>query len=152
MDIQISSPYKKSSNLLRAVTARWKRFAASYKDNAKILIALVDDSMMKELNGRFKNLEKTTNVLSFEMNQTDPEDGSFILGEIIVCVDTAKREALHAGMPVCDRLTELFIHGLVHLSGYDHTINKREAVRMRRKEKELMKEFSMIDKKSGKRV
>ena len=152
MDLQISSPYKKSSNLLRDVAARWKRFAASYKDNARILVALVDDVTMKGLNRRFKNLEKTTNVLSFEIDQTDPEDGAFILGEIIVCVDTAKREALYAGMPVCDRLTELFIHGLVHLSGYDHTINKREALRMRRKEKKLMKEIAMIDKKSLKRA
>ena len=151
MDIQISSLYK-NNDLLRAVTALWKRFAASYKDDAKILVALVDDSTMKGLNGRFKNLEKTTNVLSFEMDQTDPEDGTFILGEIVVCVDTAEREALHAGMSVYDRLTELFIHGLVHLSGYDHTINKKEALRMRRKEKELMKEIAMIDKMSPKRA
>ncbi len=107
---------------------------------------------MKELNLRFKKLKKTTNVLSFQIDQADPEDGKFVIGEVIISVDTAEREAAQAGMNVRERLTELFIHGLVHLSGYDHTINKKEAVKMRRKEKELMKRITMIEEKYTKRA
>ncbi len=152
MDIQISCQYKKNSNLLRVVSAQLKRFAASVQDNTKIFVAFVDDPVMKELNLRYKKLDKTTNVLSFEINQTDPQDGALIIGEIIVSVDTAKTEAANAGLHAYDRLTELFIHGLVHLSGYDHTINKKEAVRMKRKEKELMEKIHTIEKNRRRRA
>jgi rRNA maturation RNase YbeY len=129
-----------------------RRFASSVKGNAKIYVAFVDDPTIQELNRSFKNLKNATNVLSFEINQEDPEDGTFIIGEIIVSVDTAKTEAADAGMPAVDRLTELFIHGLVHLSGYDHTINKKEAVRMKRKEKELMEKIHTIEKNRKRRA
>ncbi len=152
MDIQISCQYKKNSNLLRIVSARLKRFAASFKDNKKIFVAFVDDATIQDLNFRFKKLKKTTNVLSFQIDQTDPEDGKIIIGEVVVSVDTAAREAARARMNIHERLTELFIHGLVHLTGYDHTRSSKEAIKMRRKEKELMKRVAMIEKTYYKRV
>lgn len=146
MDIQISCQYKKNSSFLKAVSKQLKRFGNNLdsNNNNKISVVFVDDLAIKELNIRFRHLDKPTNVLSFELGQIDPEDYKTVIGEIIISVDTAKKEASRAGMTLRKRLIELFIHGYVHLLGYDHTKNKREAIRMKRKEKALIKEFQMI--------
>ncbi len=134
---------------MQSVSARLKKSAPFLDGAKKVFVAFVDDATIQGLNEQFKHVKAPTNVLSFEINQTDPEDGMLILGEVIVSVDTAQREAAHAEMPARDRLTELFIHGLVHLLGYDHTINRREAARMRRKEKGFMHRMNTAGYRSG---
>ncbi len=141
MDIQVSFNCKRNSSVLKPVSDGLERFAAAFDKEIKVYVAFVDDSIIRALNMRFKKRDKPTNVLSFEINQKDPEDDKVIIGEIIISVDTAKREADNADMPVCRRLEELFVHGFVHLLGYNHTGNKAEAGRMKKKETALMKKF-----------
>ncbi len=136
---------------MRSVCARLEK-SAPLIDADKVLVVFVDDPTIRELNERFKNVKSATNVLSFEINQTDPEDGRNVLGEIIVSVDTAQREAENAGMPARDRLIELFVHGFVHLLGYDHTAGRQEAARMRRKEQQILHHMNQARQRSGKRA
>lgn len=148
MDIQISFLYKKNNKALIAVSERLKKFAAKLNSNNKVLVDFVDDTTIMGLNKRFKGLDKPTNVLSFELNQSDPEDGTLTLGEIVISVDTAKKEAIYARISLNRRLLELFVHGYVHLLGYDHTLNKNEYIRMKKKENFFLRMIFSEKKKS----
>jgi probable rRNA maturation factor len=142
MDIQISSRYRKNRGTLKSVSTRLERLAALMDAGTKVYVVFVDDPEMHGLNLRFKKKDKTTNVLSFPINQPDPEDGKLTIGEIIISVDTAVKEARYAGIPVDTRLEALFVHGLVHLLGYDHTRGKKQAVQMSQKEALLLKQLN----------
>lgn len=126
--------------------------AAGLLDNGtKLFLAFVGDGDIRKLNATFKSSNRPTNVLSFETCGVDPEDCALTLGEIVVSVDTAKREALRAGMPLRDRLEELVVHGMVHLLGYDHTIGRAESAKMRARERLLLRRLRTRDKRPGKR-
>ncbi len=151
MDIQISFIYRKNNNILKSVSATLKRFAAIMNDRARVYVAFVDDPAIQKLNMQFRKRHKPTNVLSFEINQKDPEDGRIVMGEIIISVDTAAREAGKAGITLSERLEELFVHGYVHLLGYDHTRSRTDAMKMKNKEQILIKKIDMYKKKYNKR-
>jgi probable rRNA maturation factor len=90
-------------------------------DNREIDLLLVDDKEIQELNNAYLGLDKPTNVLSFAM--TEGEFGNInpqILGDIVISVETAYREALISHMDLMDELEFLLIHGLLHLLGYNH--------------------------------
>lgn len=82
-----------------------------------------------------------TNVLAFPLS----EDESEFLAEIIISVETAAREARGAGISREERLAELLVHGILHLLGYDHR-DRRESGKMRRKEREILKEIKKSEK------
>ncbi len=147
MDIQISSRCRKNSGSLRAVAVRLRRFAAVFDDAVKVYVVFAGDPVVRELNLRFRHKDAATNVLSFSLDQADPEDGRLILGEIVISVDTAAREAEAAGMPLERRIEALFVHGFVHLLGYDHEKGGRMALRMREKEGTIMELLAMQGRK-----
>jgi probable rRNA maturation factor len=62
-----------------------------------------------------------------------------LLGDVVISVDTAHREAEEAGMAMQERLNQLLIHGILHLVGYDHVNSNQEAKAMERKSNELIK-------------
>lgn len=77
-------------------------------------IVLSSDRVVKRLNGRHRGRNKPTNVLTFE-----PPPG-FPGGEIILALETVRREAAASGKPVSDHLLHLIVHGVLHLGGHDH--------------------------------
>jgi pyridoxine 5-phosphate synthase len=106
---------------------------------AEVSIVLMGDAEMTGYNELYRKKKGPTNVLSFPARQTD--DGFVIpeaeLGDVLISVDTAKREAVEQGHTLHRRLLELIIHGLLHLTGYDHERSEEEALRMWDFEKEL---------------
>lgn len=98
---------------------------------------------MRSLNRKYRGKDKTTDVLSFSYRE-----GRFshiqphFLGDIVISVPRAARQAAIAGHPVSREIKILLIHGLLHLLGYDHERSEREARRMKRKELELQKILS----------
>ena len=105
----------------------------------EISISFVDDENIKQLNKQYLGKEKATNVLSFSLQEG--EYGGMnpqILGDIIVSVDTAKRDALYGKLTIAQEIDFLIIHGILHLLGYNHeNTTKKETNKMRQKEKEL---------------
>jgi probable rRNA maturation factor len=109
---------------------------------------------MRALNRRYRNKNKTTDVLSFALREGMTEGvadgiagavGSAVLGDIVISVDTARRQAVEYSMTVKEELLRLLIHGLLHLFGYDHEhVTQREAKRMRRKERFLFSKSSRL--------
>lgn len=75
-------------------------------------VAFVDSERMKELNLQYRNINKPTDILSFPLSDTE--------GEIYLCLSEAKKEAKKFDRKPDNFLKFLFIHGLVHLKGYDH--------------------------------
>lgn len=90
-------------------------------DGAEISIVLCDDAFIADLNRKWRQLDKPTNVLSF------PSGGAVaatpVLGDIVIAYETAAREAAEAGKPLRDHVAHLLAHGFLHLIGYDHIVD-----------------------------
>jgi probable rRNA maturation factor len=92
---------------------------------AELCVKLVDEATMAELNERWMEKEGPTDVLAFPMDELrpglvneEPEEG--VLGDLVLCVSVAERQAAEAGHPVQDEVQLLTVHGILHLLGYDH--------------------------------
>jgi len=94
-------------------------------------IAFVSDSKIRQLNRQFRGVDKTTDVLSF------PIDDEGNLGDIAISVETAVRQAKENGLTLNGEIAQLILHGLLHLCGYDHESDNGEMnrveLRLRRK-------------------
>ncbi len=105
-------------------------------------ILMVDDQEISWLNEHYRHKSGPTNVLSFPMSDGAGEDLSLVpvreLGDIVISVDTAWREAIEFNQSLHERLTWLITHGLLHLLGYDHEVSEADAVIMQDKEQELL--------------
>ena len=119
--------------------------------NAEVVVTLVSDRRMTDLNSRFRGYNKTTDVLSFPMDETDVPPGfPKVLGDVIISTERARHQAEERalenngkGYSVLDELTFLMIHGMLHLLGFDH-LNTRDAEVMERRELEIFRSFSDI--------
>jgi probable rRNA maturation factor len=85
----------------------------------ELSIALVDDESMRELNRKFRRRNKTTDVLTF------PGDGP-LLGEIVISVDQARRQAADEKHSLATEVRYLILHGILHAMGYDHETDRGE--------------------------
>jgi probable rRNA maturation factor len=90
----------------------------------ELSIVLVSDAQIKRLNKLYRNKDKPTDVLSFPIGEK--VNGWLILGDIVISVDTAKRQAQELGYSLEEELKRLLVHGLVHLLGYDHELGEEE--------------------------
>ena len=114
--------------------------------DGELSILLVDDPRIEQLNRKYLNREGPTNVIAFPMRE-----GSFgdlnpqLLGDVVISTDTAASEAVVADIPTETRITELLIHGILHLFGYDHENDEQEACRMEQKSSELISVVSGLN-------
>ena len=106
----------------------------------ELSILIVDDSQIGSLNKKYLNREGTTNVIAFPMQEGQFSDvNPQLLGDIVISVETACKEGELSGISMEERLTQLLVHGILHLFGYDHEKIEREARRMEAKSEELLK-------------
>ncbi|GAB6073407.1 rRNA maturation RNase YbeY [Nautilia lithotrophica] len=101
-----------------------------------IELILTDDKEIKEINKQFRNKDKATDVLSFPLEAMP----GMPLGSIVISIDNAKKGAEEFGHSVDDEIRLLFLHGLLHLLGYDHETDNGE---MRAKEEEIIKKLNL---------
>jgi probable rRNA maturation factor len=112
------------------------------RTEAELSVMLVDDRRIARLNREFLQREGPTNVIAFPM-----QEGRFaeltpnLLGDVVISVDTAAREAERAGIAFERRLIELLVHGVLHLCGYDHEHDPAQARRMAAKSRALMRKI-----------
>jgi probable rRNA maturation factor len=88
--------------------------------DAELAIVLSDDEALHELNLNFREVDASTDVLSFPANEPDPETGAPYLGDIIISVERAQEQAGAAGHALEAELQLLVVHGVLHLLGHDH--------------------------------
>lgn len=105
----------------------------------ELSILLVNDTRMAELNKTYRQKAGPTNVLAFAMQEgAEVEIGQDLLGDVIISIDTAAREAKQDNTTTHHRIKFLLIHGLLHLLGYDHERSETAAGLMEREEKILL--------------
>ncbi len=126
---EIKSDYKKSLKKIARLVLK----ELDVPKDTELSITLTDDIQMRELNRSYRQIDRTTDVLSFP--QSEGPDFT-LLGDIIISIDTAKRHSVSYGVSLHEELKKLIIHGILHLLGHDHK-KKKETQVMRKKEKEL---------------
>ena len=100
--------------------------------NANVNVILCSDETVKNLNRDYRHLDKVTDVLSFEYHE------DFLLGEIYIAKAQVERQAPKYGNTFYKELERVYVHGLLHLLGYDH-IKQKDRVKMRARECEFLK-------------
>lgn len=117
--------------------------ALGYADT-ELSVTLVSDAAMAELAARFGREERPTDVLAFSLLEgAGAEFRGDCLGDVVVSVETAERQARARGASLDDELRDLVIHGILHVLGMDHE-NQGDARRMRALEDHLRWELSRI--------
>ena len=113
---------------------------------AELSILFVGDKKMTELNSAYRGKNKTTDVLSFEAGiPVDIQEGPHILGDIVISIPKAESQAQTANIEFYDELCRLLIHGVLHLTGYDHEVSPYMARKMRKKEQEIFNALKTMD-------
>ena len=103
----------------------------------ELSILLVNDREMRALNRRYRGIDRTTDVLAFAQQEGAGATPDGLLGDVVISVDTARRQAGDAGSSLGAEADRLLIQGLLHLLGYDHDRSAAEARRMQRRERML---------------
>ncbi len=123
---------------------KWLLTASKIKDHT-VSVVLLDDAQMAGFNKKYRNKDGPTNVLSFpagdETSQMFPGESLKDLGDILISVETAKREAQNEKKQLARKLDELLIHGFLHLLGHDHERSEKEALAMWDEEKRIYKDM-----------
>jgi probable rRNA maturation factor len=95
----------------------------------EISVVLADDATMRDLNRRYRGIDKPTNVLSFPIDDTPGlEAGPRLLGDVVLGFETVRREAEAGAKPLGHHVSHLIVHGVLHLVGYDHETDSDAAV------------------------
>ncbi len=99
----------------------------------ELSVLLTDDRRMRELNRDYRGQDRPTDVLSF--SQLEGEGGGLcpeLLGDVVISLTTARRQARERGVPLAEELRALLVHGVLHLAGYEHEgVEPGRARRMR---------------------
>ncbi len=106
------------------------------KTDKEIELVIVDDKTMQTINFEQRGIDKSTDVLSFPLEDFP----HFPLGSIVINSDLATISANELGHSLEDEITLMFIHGLLHIKGFDHECDDGE---MRKEEERLIKEFNL---------
>ena len=127
--IQTEKIQKKAQAILNALDS----------PDSELSVVMVDDQKISELNLQYLNREGPTNVIAFPMQEGDySEINPDLAGDVVISVDTAKKESREAQMDFDERIDQLLVHGILHLFGYDHEHTEAEAMVMENKALELM--------------
>ena len=124
--------------------ARWRKYKINFekivnasvrnvRPDAEVSITLTNDAEIKKINKQYRDIDKPTNVLSFELGD------DVLLGDIYISLDTVMREAESENISVENHTTHMVVHGMLHLQGYDH-IRDDDAVIMENQEIKILKQ------------
>ena len=127
--------------------ARWRKYKIDFErvacaaaidvaPGAEVSITLTNDAEIHALNKKYRDIDRPTNVLSFELGD------DILLGDIYISLDTVLREAGEENIPVTDHVAHMVVHGMLHLQGYDH-INDNDAKIMENTEVKILKQLGI---------
>ena len=113
-----------------------------YKENAEVSVSFVSNTEIKKLNGIYRNKDSVTDVLSFPLSvngetEISKETGYNMLGDIVISLETAVKQAQNYGHSLEREIGFLTVHSMLHLLGYDHVTSEEE-------EKEMFAKQDMI--------
>lgn len=140
IDLQIMTPLKEGINEEWTTQISKKiLFSIDPKKDARVEIVFTDDDVMRLVNSKYRGFDETTDVLAFMMGNTrsdidlttggnlfdselwiQSEAIPMILGEVMVSIPMATKQAAERNVPLKTEITHLLVHGILHLWGYDH--------------------------------
>ncbi|MEA2517601.1 MAG: putative rRNA maturation factor [Actinomycetota bacterium] len=109
-------------------------------EGAELSLLFVEADHIRKLNQRFAGDDYATDVLAFPMME-DEEDGSLLLGDVVICPQVAEKNAGELGHDLQDELAALVVHGTLHLLGYDHQ-RDADKEKMDNRSREILSTFS----------
>jgi probable rRNA maturation factor len=92
----------------------------NHSNKTDLSIVVGNDALIHDLNRQYRGVDATTDVLSFPAGEIDPDTSDLYLGDVIISLPQAQRQAWSEKHPVQDELQLLVAHGVLHLLGYDH--------------------------------
>jgi probable rRNA maturation factor len=143
MQVEVASKVK-GSPTARRVRALMTRIARTMRESkvegprsrVEVSVLFCGDRAMRTLNRRYRGMDAPTDVLAF------PAETGGLLGDIVICVPCASRQARRRGEPAGREIDRLLLHGFLHLSGYDHETDDGE---MNALEKNLRRKLALAD-------
>lgn len=115
------------------------------KKDFDLSVSFIDDQEIKAINNEYRNINKKTDVISFAMldspDMVQHDESQLDLGDIFISVETAKQQAISLNQSLEEEILFLFIHGLLHLLGYDHQETKDEKIMFKLQE-EILNEIN----------
>ncbi|MCS6302394.1 MAG: rRNA maturation RNase YbeY [Nitrospira sp.] len=118
------------------------------ESRSELSLELIGERRMRRLNREYRKKDRPTDVLAFPIREAVMPRGmrpvTQMLGDVVISLPTAVRQAREARRSIDDELAMLLVHGVLHLCGYDHECNQREAARMSRRERALFHRISPV--------
>lgn len=123
---------------------KWAAMAYEEVQNSEVIIRIVDKQEITHLNKLYRKKDKPTNVLAFpvDMDEIGFESTVVPLGDIIICNEVVKEEAMSQDKSFLAHFAHMVIHGMLHLQSYDH-VQEEEAAVMEEREVELLTELGI---------
>ncbi len=120
----------------------------NFEDAAEVNVLLVDDEKIRTINAQFRNIDAPTDVLSFPLGEdgvydVNPESGAKMLGDIVINVPQAARQAEDFGHTFQREMAFLTVHSMLHLLGYDHVQGGIQQVKMREREEAVLLQMGL---------
>jgi len=130
----------------RLLRARARRILREIeRADHELSIALVDDAGMRSLNAAWRGRDRPTDVLAFSLEEGPHRERSAgLLGDVVIGVETAERQARRRRRGLDDEVLRLLVHGALHLVGHDH-VRAGEARRMRAEERRILRSLRTAD-------
>lgn len=115
----------------------------NFEGSAEVSVRFVNNEQIRELNSRYRNMDKETDVLSFPLGENGEYDvnmdtGAKMLGDIVISMEKAFEQAELYNHPLQREIGFLTVHSMLHLLGYDHENGGLEEVHMREKEETVL--------------
>lgn len=109
-------------------------------NTAEISLVMTNDEEMREINRQYRKIDNTTDVLSFPINE-NKDITSPMLGDIVISFDKAKSQSVENDCTVEEEIAFLYIHGLLHLLGYDHERSEEDEKEMFELQEQFFENF-----------
>lgn len=133
---------KNSAEISITIAKQSQKFKHKFKNGCIISLLLCDENEILHLNNEFRHKNYVTNVLSFE--DGDEIDGIIHLGDLAICIPKVKKEAKLQKKTFKTHFIHLFVHGILHLLGFDHEI-EQERIEMEGLEDRILEEIAKLD-------
>ena len=117
-------------------------------ESLEVNLNVIDDEEIQKINAEYRGKDKATDVLSFPLQENvrrgefDQFEGHLELGDIFIATGVCEKQALENNLTFDEEFVHLFVHGLLHLSGYDHEESEEEEKIMGQLESEIMDELA----------
>lgn len=130
----------------RAAAATLAAAGPAVAAGVELSVVLADDALLRRLNREYRGRDRATNVLAFAAEETigEGQAGPVMLGDVVISLDTLRREATAQGKTPAQHLCHLTVHGVLHLLGYDHR-DAAEATRMETLETRILAGLGVPD-------